>query len=237
MHDFLAAHRDELARRCKEKVAQRPLRAATGEQLAHGIPMFLEQLIRTLVAERAGSVEVSARISGPSGGDDLIPSEMGASAAEHGLELLGLGYTVDQVVHDYGDLCQAAPSWPWSAKSPSRWTSSARSTGAWTTPSPARCRSSAPSGTARTRVGRRWPRTRGWASLSAQRSLDKMFMPFHQHSKDRSSLGLGLSIARQSIQADQGTLTVRNLPGTGCVFTVRLPCQVLQASRRADRQA
>jgi hypothetical protein len=29
------------------------------------------------------------------------------SATAHGKELLHLGYTVDQVVHDYGDLCQA----------------------------------------------------------------------------------------------------------------------------------
>jgi hypothetical protein len=32
---------------------------------------------------------------------------MGVTAAAHGKQLLELGYTVDQVVHDYGDLCQA----------------------------------------------------------------------------------------------------------------------------------
>ena len=32
---------------------------------------------------------------------------MGVSATAHGKELLKLGFTVDQVVHDYGDLCQA----------------------------------------------------------------------------------------------------------------------------------
>ena len=34
-------------------------------------------------------------------------SVMGASATAHGKQLLELGYTVDQVVHDYGDICQA----------------------------------------------------------------------------------------------------------------------------------
>jgi len=34
-------------------------------------------------------------------------SEVGELAALHGRDLLNLGYTVDQVVHDYGDLCQA----------------------------------------------------------------------------------------------------------------------------------
>src|SRR5678816_3413546 len=34
-------------------------------------------------------------------------SEMGVTATAHGKDLLMLGYSVDQVVHDYGDLCQA----------------------------------------------------------------------------------------------------------------------------------
>jgi signal transduction histidine kinase len=52
---------------------------------------------------------------------------------------------------------------------------------------------------------------------------EKMFMPFHQRSEDKSGLGLGLSIARKSIEQDLGTLNVRDLPGTGCVFEIRLP--------------
>jgi hypothetical protein len=35
------------------------------------------------------------------------PTEIGRAAAVHGAELLRLGYNVDQVVHDYGDVCQA----------------------------------------------------------------------------------------------------------------------------------
>jgi len=34
-------------------------------------------------------------------------SEVGTSAAQHGSELLALGYSVSEVVHAYGDLCQA----------------------------------------------------------------------------------------------------------------------------------
>lgn len=33
--------------------------------------------------------------------------EIGSTAALHGRELLALGFNVSQVVHDYGDLCQA----------------------------------------------------------------------------------------------------------------------------------
>ncbi len=50
-----------------------------------------------------------------------------------------------------------------------------------------------------------------------------MFSPFSQGGSDRTGLGLGLSIARHSIEADGGILSVRDLPGTGCVFTVSLP--------------
>ena len=85
----------------------RPLRGATRDQLSHGVPMFLEQLTRTLEAEGDGDAAGGLRISGASGGSDSALSEMGVSATVHGGELLGLGYTVDQVVHDYGDLCQA----------------------------------------------------------------------------------------------------------------------------------
>jgi signal transduction histidine kinase len=88
-------------------VAQRPRRSATPEQLEHGIPLFLDQLIRTLAAEEHGQVAEGIRISGAAGGDAHSLSEIGVSAAAHGKELLELGFSVDQVVHDYGDLCQA----------------------------------------------------------------------------------------------------------------------------------
>ena len=107
MHTFLSNNRDELIARCKAKVSRRPHRSATDEQLANGVPLFLEQLIRTLVAEEAGIDDVAVRVSGPSGGDTLALSEIGVAAAAHGRALLALGFTVEQVVHDYGDLCQA----------------------------------------------------------------------------------------------------------------------------------
>jgi signal transduction histidine kinase len=106
MYQFLINNRDELIARCKQKVAQRPHRAATRQQLVNGIPIFLEQLTRTLQAEERGAAAEGERISGASGGVGAS-SEIGISAAAHGKELLELGFSVDQVVHDYGDLCQA----------------------------------------------------------------------------------------------------------------------------------
>jgi len=106
IYEFLNNNRDELAKRCREKVAKRPGRSATDEQLQNGVPMFLGQLIRTLQIEQTSAPLKSRAISGPAGGA-AAASEVGASAAKHGKDLLDLGFTVDEVVHDYGDLCQA----------------------------------------------------------------------------------------------------------------------------------
>lgn len=107
MYQFLANNREELIARCKQKVAARPQRAATPQQLVHGIPIFLDQLTRTLEAEEKGLGSEGARISGEAGGAALSQSEIGITAAAHGKELMELGFSVDQVVHDYGDLCQS----------------------------------------------------------------------------------------------------------------------------------
>jgi signal transduction histidine kinase len=48
-------------------------------------------------------------------------------------------------------------------------------------------------------------------------------MPFIQGSEDMGGLGLGLSIARQNVEADGGSLSVRDVPRIGCVFTMSLP--------------
>lgn len=106
LSDFVFEHRDELILRCGAMVAQRPHRDATAEQLRNGIPLFLRQLHQTLLAEQGGRALESLRLSGGPGGQHSQFSEIGSSASEHGRQLSILGYTVDQVVHDYGDLCQ-----------------------------------------------------------------------------------------------------------------------------------
>lgn len=106
MHSFLANNRDELTRRCRIKVGERAGRIATEVQLNSGIPLFLNQLIRTLEIEQSQTPLDGLRISGPAGGETTL-SEVSVSAAQHGRDLLELGLSVDQVVHDYGDLCQA----------------------------------------------------------------------------------------------------------------------------------
>ena len=58
-----------------------------------------------------------------------------------------------------------------------------------------------------------------------EEAAEKMFLPFSQAGADRSGAGLGLWIARRSVEANGGQLSVRDHPGTGCVFTVNLPRQ------------
>jgi signal transduction histidine kinase len=106
LHQFLTTNRAELIERCRLKVAQRLAPKGAGKELAHGIPRFLDQLIETLEVEQTSEPMLSRRVSGPSGGGAVL-SEIAATAALHGRELSEQGFTVDQVVHDYGDLCQA----------------------------------------------------------------------------------------------------------------------------------
>jgi signal transduction histidine kinase len=367
VHLFLVNNRDELIARCKHKVAQRPRRAATHEQLANGIPLFLDQLTRTLGAEEADKADESLRISGPSEGDALALSEMGVTATAHGKDLLMLGYSVDQVVHDDGDLCQAITDLAFERDAPfateafrtlNRCLDNAiadavaefsferesqlvrqqkaeenrragflahelrnslqnarnalralelsgmpitgangailkRSLAAMgnlvaaaivdvRTGAPDRAeafdvasfvadaRATAQLQASRAEVALHVPRvdaklyvrgnrelllaaltnllqnafefTRAHTELSVHSFGDlvlievqdqcgglppgraeRMFSAFTRRADDRSGLGLGLSIARQSIEADAGSLSVRDLPGAGCVFTISLP--------------
>ncbi|MFI5348798.1 MAG: sensor histidine kinase [Elusimicrobiota bacterium] len=52
---------------------------------------------------------------------------------------------------------------------------------------------------------------------------DELFKPFIQKNSDRSGLGLGLTISRQAAELNGGVLSVRDLPGKGCIFSITLP--------------
>ena len=58
-------------------------------------------------------------------------------------------------------------------------------------------------------------------------NAEKMFTPFAQSGEDKSGLGLGLSICRRSVEANHGIVSVRDRPGSGCVFTIDLPRHVM----------
>jgi signal transduction histidine kinase len=108
LYEFLTSNRDELIARCVAKVAMRPIPPPTSLELTHGIPLFLGQITETLRFEAIPDMNGSRKVSGVSHPDrSPTATEIGAAATEHGNELQRKGFTVDQVVHDYGDLCQA----------------------------------------------------------------------------------------------------------------------------------
>jgi signal transduction histidine kinase len=118
LHEFLTSNRADLIERCRLKVAGRSAPRVTSAELTHGIPLFLDQLIKTLQLEQTSEPMNSRRVSGPAGGGSRVSSELGTAAALHGRELLQQGFTVDQVVHDYGDLCQAITDLAFERKAP-----------------------------------------------------------------------------------------------------------------------
>lgn len=350
LYEFLSTNRAAILARARAKVAARPAPRATEEELANGIPLFLDQLITTM------------RRSDPSS------HAMADSATEHGGALLKQGFTVAQVVNDYGGVCQAVTELADETNAPitaaefhifNRCLDDAIA-GAVTEYGRQREQSIADAGTARSgellhelrnalgaamlafetitlgsvgprgstagllgrslrrlsqlidssvaqvrlEAGIRAPERvsmhelieeievgasmeasargltltvapvplgvdvkvdrqlltaavgnllqnafkfthpKGHISLNANASptksrvlidvgdecgglppgkAEQLFRPFEQRSKDRTGLGLGLSISRRSIEADGGEIHVRDLPGVGCVFTIDLP--------------
>ena len=51
---------------------------------------------------------------------------------------------------------------------------------------------------------------------------DALFRPFVRQSNSHSGLGLGLAITRRAVDALSAEIAVRDLPGKGCVFSLRL---------------
>ena len=89
LDQFIDQNADELVRRCQDKVAKRqgPVGADTGTDA--GVPLFLAQLCQELRHGPSTNGEISR----------------GATAQGH--ELLTRGFTISQVVHGYGDVCQS----------------------------------------------------------------------------------------------------------------------------------
>ena len=106
LHEFLTSNRAELIRRCRSKVSKRDSPPVTPSEMEYGVPLFLEQLVEALRCEEANAAPGHTVISGPW---HKTPGavESSRTAALHGEELLLKGYTVDQVVHGYGDICQS----------------------------------------------------------------------------------------------------------------------------------
>jgi signal transduction histidine kinase len=92
LREFIASHRDDILARARGRVMTRRDPAATQAELTSALPAFLDQLHEALRKASSGA--------------SIDHTEIMATAAEHGGQRFVQGLTVDQVVHDYGDLCQ-----------------------------------------------------------------------------------------------------------------------------------
>jgi signal transduction histidine kinase len=101
LREFLSENREELIERCRLKVTMRRAPKATPHELSHGIPLFLDQLME--VFPRAVRMEDGKDLAGGLKTDQ----DISVTASRHGQELLKHHFTIEQVVHDYGDLCQS----------------------------------------------------------------------------------------------------------------------------------
>lgn len=77
----------------------------TSTELEHGVPLVLEQLVWALRCEEESPGLDRDRAFGPARKTPAA-AENSRTSALHGKELLDEGYSVEQVVHDYGDICQ-----------------------------------------------------------------------------------------------------------------------------------
>lgn len=92
LHEFVTAYRDAIIARARQKVLTRPLPLVSTVELENGVPLFLTQLSEALRIETTATTSFK---------------DIGDAAASHAEDLYALGLNVSQVVHDYGDVCQA----------------------------------------------------------------------------------------------------------------------------------
>ena len=102
LYEFITSNREFLIARCQKNVAERSGPSDCWVVTPRGVPLFLEQLVDILHREQLTSARATCQ-------PGTVPglSDVSRAAALHGTEMLRLGFTVDQVVREYGDVCQA----------------------------------------------------------------------------------------------------------------------------------
>jgi hypothetical protein len=93
LYEFVTTYREAIIAKTRAKVRTRPWPQVSAGELENGLPMFLTQLAETLQRENTDTPFSQRTIRD--------------SATQHGRELLAMGFTVSQVVHDYNDICHA----------------------------------------------------------------------------------------------------------------------------------
>lgn len=90
---FLVEARTQIVDAARRRVASRRYPVASTAELQSGVPIFLDQLGDILRLEASETPSSDAAI--------------GETATRHGRALSSEGFSLSEVVHDYGDICQA----------------------------------------------------------------------------------------------------------------------------------
>jgi hypothetical protein len=93
LYELIALDREDIGARTTTRVRARLWPSVSDREIEYGVPLFLTQLSETLRLEATQ--------------DPFSSDAIGSSATRHGAELSAAGCSVAQVVHDYGDICQA----------------------------------------------------------------------------------------------------------------------------------
>ena len=92
LEEMIVSQRARIIERTRSMVASRRVPRASEFEIEHGVPIFLDQLVARLHDVTGGTIDIAA------------------TASRHGAELWQAGVLICQVVHGYGDVCQAITS-------------------------------------------------------------------------------------------------------------------------------
>lgn len=98
LHEFLVKEQVGILKLCREKLLKLSASKDSSSEMELGLPLFYEELISLLQADEEASRDMMGESKEQSYRD---------SAARRGRESLRLRYTISQVVHGYGAICQA----------------------------------------------------------------------------------------------------------------------------------
>ena len=104
LHEFIVDQRLAIIERTRLRVKNRTWPSVSADELEHGVPLFLTQLSETLRLESTSS--------------PFPPNDIDHTATRHGAEMLSRGFSVAQVVQDYGDICQVVTELAVETRSP-----------------------------------------------------------------------------------------------------------------------
>lgn len=103
--EFITKNRERIIERARERVRSRTAPKLLEATLDFGVPLFLTQLVEALSQQEPLAPLHLVGASPPTHGDSPR-SPINHAAALHGHELLKSGFSIGQVVHGYGDVCQ-----------------------------------------------------------------------------------------------------------------------------------